>query len=152
MEEVGGGEEEADGGDGGDGAGEAGEEAGGRGAGEEEEALEEGDDGVEVGQVEDGEYGEEYGMEEEEQHRLPLVHAVDRVDLVPVSSTRFPHFQVSLLVYFLSDVGPSIDRYFNPLLKEKSVTTATMSLEIRIRSNKFSGFMRKLDKQSKNKK
>lgn len=43
-------------------------------------------DEVEVEEVEDGEDGEENGLEEEEQYGLPLVYAVDRVDLGPVST------------------------------------------------------------------
>lgn len=44
------------------------------------------DYGVEVGEVEDGEDCEENGVEEEEEQGLPLIEAVDRVDLNPVSS------------------------------------------------------------------
>lgn len=96
VEEVGRGEEEAYCGYCRYGAGEAGGKpcgAAGNG-GEGEEVVEEMADGVEVDEEENGEDREENGVEEEEEHGMPLVHPVDRVDLGPVSSSccRFPHF------------------------------------------------------------
>lgn len=94
VEEVGGGEEEADGGEGGDGAGESGGEAGGGRAGE-EVALKEEADGLEVEEEDDGEGSEAHGVDKEEHRRLPVVHAVDRVDLRPISP-RFPHLYIPI--------------------------------------------------------
>lgn len=117
VEEVGGGEEEADGGEGRDGAREASGEAG-RG-GTREEVLEEEADGLEVEEEDDGENGEADSVEEEEQRRLPVVHAVDRVDLRPISA-RFSHFaRLSSNLNFYSAADSEFKLISFPFLERK---------------------------------
>lgn len=57
--------------------------------------MEEEGDWVEVSEVEEGQNGKKHGVEKKEEDGLPLIEAVDGVDLGPVSAcscSRFPHF------------------------------------------------------------
>lgn len=83
VDEVSGGEEEAYGGDSGDGAGESRGETGDGGGGRErgEEGEEKRAGGCEVNNKEKGEKREEKSMEDEKEKCVPLLHAVDGVDL-----------------------------------------------------------------------
>lgn len=103
VEEVRRGEEEADGGDGGDGARESCSETGGGGA--REKVLQEKADGLEVDEEDDGENGEAEGVDEEEEWGVPIVDAVDRVDLRPISAG-FSHFVETTEPAFFSCNSP----------------------------------------------
>lgn len=92
VEDVSGGEEEAESGDSSDATGEAGGETGGAAG---EEKLKKRTDGFEVGKVKNGKSSKEQSMKKKKHYGLPLIHSIDRIDLSPVSTgtvDRFTHF------------------------------------------------------------
>lgn len=93
VEDISGGEEEAEGGDSSDATGETGGETGGAAG---EEKLEKGTDGFEVRKVKNGKSSKKESMKKEKHYGLPLIHSIDRIDLIPISTRSghgFTHFE-----------------------------------------------------------
>lgn len=93
VEDISGGEEEAEGGDSSDATGETGGETGGAAG---EEKLEKRTDGFEVRKVKNGKSSKKQSMKKKKHYGLPLIHSIDRIDLIPISTRnghRFTHFE-----------------------------------------------------------
>lgn len=91
VEEISSGEEEAHGRESRDGARESSYETGQARPNDGDKVLGKVADRFKVEEEEDGEGGEDDGVDEEKYRRLPIIDAVDRVDLRPVSSC-FSHY------------------------------------------------------------